>query len=114
MLKVAHPWIKNRNIVEGETIFSFDSDGVAQVKDLGNARVDLERLLRKPTGKFFIPEEKTNEVAAAPVSPPEVLTSAPVVLEPEEPEEGEAEEEEAAEEKVVTKRTPAKKKTGGK
>ncbi len=111
MLKVAHPWIKNRNIVEGETIFSFDSKGVALVKDLGNARVDLERLLKKPTGKFFIPEEKATEVPAAPA--PEVLTSASVVLESEEPEDEMEPEEEVTEEKA-TKRTPAKKRTGGK
>lgn len=116
MLKVAHPWIRNKNIVEGETVFSFDGDGVAQVKDIANARVDRDRLLKKPTGKFFIPDEEKKEAAPPPkkAEPAPAPKKAAAVPEPE-PEPVEEPEPEVVEEKKPatkksTKRTPTKKK----
>jgi hypothetical protein len=131
MLKVAHPWIKNRNVIEGETVFSFNGDGIAVVKDLGNARVDLQRLMKKPTSKFSILEDPREvpkvevpvlkvEAPKVPVSKIEVPSTeieAPAsevftstVLELTEPEE----ETTSEVEDKATKRTPTKKKSGGK
>lgn len=114
MLKVAHPWIKNKNIVEGETVFSFDGEGIAQVKDIANARVDRERLLKKPTGKFFIPDEEKEEATPppkkaepAPAKKAAAVPESEPVTEPEPEPEEEAEEEPATEK--ATKKTPRKK-----
>ena len=112
MLKVAHPWIRNKNIVEGDTVFSFDGEGVAQVKDIANARVDRDRLLKKPTGKFFVPDEEKKEAAPPPKKAepaPAPKKEAEVVLEPEPVTEPEPEEEVEKPVKKATKKTPKKK-----
>lgn len=47
MLILKHSRLKGRNVVINETVFSFDMNGIAKVKDLGSARSDLEALLQR-------------------------------------------------------------------
>jgi hypothetical protein len=90
MLKVAHPWIKHKNLVENGVVFSFNSDGVATVKDLVGAREAIQILLNKQRG-FFIPDapvvsqpEPSQVVVAEPAAvieqPKEVVVEQPEVL----------------------------------
>ena len=47
MLILKHSRFRGRNVVINATVFSFNMEGVARVKDLGSARDDLEALLRR-------------------------------------------------------------------
>jgi hypothetical protein len=74
MLKVAHPWMKNRNVVHGGTVFSFNKDGTAEVAEVGTVKEDIAGLLRLNRG-YFIPDEK--EEVKPLVTPPPVPEKAP-------------------------------------
>ena len=50
MIIIKHRWMKNRNKSFGTTNFSFDSDGIARVLDVGNARLDVEGYVRFSKG----------------------------------------------------------------
>lgn len=77
MLKIAHPWIKNRNVVQSGIVFSFGEDGVATVKELVGAREAIQILLKKQRG-YFIPKETKGETKEAIVSdPPKATAPAP-------------------------------------
>lgn len=46
MLKAKCIRLSGHNLVIGNTVFSFDKDGLAETPDLGNARYDFEALLK--------------------------------------------------------------------
>lgn len=52
MIKVKHRWMKNRNLVSNNTVLSFDKEGIALIKDLGNAIEDIKVIIRKYPGQM--------------------------------------------------------------
>lgn len=104
MIILKHRWMKNRNLVAGVTTVSFNHEGIAKVRDVGNARLDVEQLLRQYPGLI----EVVGEQSEAPQTPPEPVKAPPAAkaVEPEkaapepaaeasEPETAEVESEEA-------------------
>jgi hypothetical protein len=74
MIVVKHRWMKDRNHVCGTTVLSFDTEGIARVKDAGNARSDVEIYVRHSKGLAEIgdPAPAAPEPAPkAPEPPPE-------------------------------------------
>lgn len=67
MILVKHRWLKNRNIVAGSVVISFDTDGVAKVPDVGGNRNAVEIYCRFSKGLAKIVEPAKEEVQEAPV-----------------------------------------------
>jgi hypothetical protein len=76
MLKARCERLTGRSTVIGNTVFAFDKDGVCNVLDQGNARVDFEILLQQNGVRPF----DVAPVVAAPVVAAPVV-AAPVVAE---------------------------------
>jgi len=74
MLKIAHPWIKNRNVVQGSIVFSFGNDGVAEVKDVPGAREAIRVLLWKQRGYFIVDDKEK-------VAPADGILKTPITME---------------------------------
>jgi hypothetical protein len=72
MLILKHSRFRGRNVVINATVFSFDMEGIARVKDLGSARDDLEALLRRDAQVKVIHDPR-NPALPVPPSINEVL-----------------------------------------
>lgn len=86
MILLKHRWMKNRNLVAGTTTVSFNNEGIAKVKDEGNARLDVQQLLRRFSGLLDVVEAEEASVALptpakSPVKVP-VASAVPEKLEP--------------------------------
>lgn len=110
MITLKHRWMRNRNLVAGVTTFSFDGEGIAKVRDVGNARLDVEQLVKHSKGLVTVVDTEAPKAA-------EPAAKAPVVPDPpaEPPKKAEAPEPtvevvEDEEPTKVDKKTEAKKK----
>ena len=94
MIKISHPWFRNRNKVVGNTVFSFNSEGIAKVKEIGTVWDDVNQLLKEH--KFELVTEDVAEFAPPPVVEKKVVkeelkpviteeAAAPIIEEVEEP-----------------------------
>jgi hypothetical protein len=54
MFYVKHRWMKNRNLVHGSLILSFNDKGYAAVQNLGNNRVEAESVVKWSRGLMQI------------------------------------------------------------
>lgn len=64
MIKLKHRWLRNRNLVSGSVILSFNGEGIALVPDVGNSRLDVDACIRSSRGLI---EYVVDEPAAKPV-----------------------------------------------
>jgi len=76
MLIIKHVRLKGRNVVINGTVFSFDMQGIAKVKDLGSARDDLATLMQRDTQVSIL--EDPRKPQEAPQKPQEAAPTAPV------------------------------------
>ena len=129
MMTLKHQWMRNRNLVAGNTVVSLNDEGVAKVTEIGNARLDCEQLCRKYKGilTFVEPEaskvtepepepeapktksvvEKAVETAPEPVSEP--VKDVEVSMEPQASEEPEAAAEAPSEDESESRVEPMRK-----
>lgn len=82
MICVKHRWMKNRNLVQGTVIFSFDKEGMARIPDQGDNRRTVDFIVAGSRGLMRL-WEKEKTVETTPVSPPKqpapLLKPKPVV-----------------------------------
>jgi hypothetical protein len=74
MLKVKHPWMRNRVVVSGITVLAFDDTCTATVKDLHPAKEDIAALMKKSPAYTWASDEV--------VQPLPVIMAQPIVVEP--------------------------------
>ena len=75
MIQVKHRWMKGRSVVANNTIIAFGMDGIARVKNAGNALADVEVYIRSARGLAEIVSVEDQVVQPAPVSVPAVPVS---------------------------------------
>lgn len=75
MILLKHRWMKNRNLVAGTTTVSFNNEGIAKVKDEGNARLDVQQLLKRFSGLLEV--VKVEEASTTPPTPAKTPVKAP-------------------------------------
>lgn len=75
MLKAKSMRLAGKSTVVGNTVFSFDKEGICKVIDQGNARLDFEVLIQQNG------VQKVEDVVAAPAA--DAVVVAPVVVEQE-------------------------------
>jgi hypothetical protein len=114
MIVVKHRWMKNRNVTIGSTIISFNNEGLAHVRHVGNAIINVEIYVRNSKGLAEIVEDPRKPAPVPKVSTPIVSTPAPVVPPVSEPEFEVREEVGAKEKKPKTAKKVSKKKPPGK
>jgi hypothetical protein len=73
MITLKHRWMRNRNLVAGNTVVSFNQDGIAKVRDVGNARLDVDKLVQHFGGLISIVGDE-NERPQPATEPEKVLT----------------------------------------
>lgn len=66
MLLVKHRWMKNRNVLSGSLVITFNDQGVAKVPDVGNNRDHVDRFVRNSKGLVSWVEERKPEVVEPP------------------------------------------------
>jgi hypothetical protein len=66
-LKVKHRWMRNRNIVRGSVVFSFNHEGVAIVPDVAKNRAVVEQVVKSSKGLIEWVVEKPVKVEPEPV-----------------------------------------------
>jgi hypothetical protein len=66
MICVKHRWMRNRNLVQGTVIFSFNENGVARIPDQGNNRRTVEFIVAGSRGLMSVMEEAAPVVSEAP------------------------------------------------
>ena len=62
MLKAFSKKYKGRAILVGKTSFSFNEDGLCEVEDVGNVRLDYEALLTKNHVNPVVEEELSEDI----------------------------------------------------
>ena len=67
MILIEHRWMKNRNVVVGSTVIAFDGQGIAKIRDAGNARYDCETYIRSARGlaKIVDPQKTAEDLPVA-------------------------------------------------
>lgn len=82
MITLKHRWMKNRTVVVGNTVIPFDSESLARVPDLANARLDCEAYVRSSKGLAEILPLEAPEAPSEPQAAPEAPKKKAVLPEP--------------------------------
>lgn len=58
MILVKHRWMRGRSAVAGSTVIAFEMDGIARVRNVGNAILDVQNYVQNCKGVAeILPEE---------------------------------------------------------
>jgi len=90
MILVKHRWMRGRSTVANCTILAFEMDGIARVRDAGNARTDVENYVRTSRGVaeiLTITDPAVRVEDPMTVAPPTPVVQSLDVQEPEESQE---------------------------
>jgi len=50
MILVKHRWMRGRSVVAGNTVIAFEMDGIARVRSVGNAILDVQNYVQNCKG----------------------------------------------------------------